>query len=476
MPQRVTIMGLGRFGGGLGAARWLLGQGAQVTVTDLQSREQLAAPIAELTALGAGERLQLRLGAHDPRDFIESELIVVNPAVPKPWQNELLSMAIAHGVPITTEVGLLIDHLPTKRTIGITGTAGKSTTATLIHRLLVASGRRAWLGGNIGGSLLAQLDRIGPDDWVVLELSSFMLHWLGGASGRPWSPRVAALTNLAPNHLDWHGNFDHYSSAKAAIRSHQCEGGRFVTRFDRELPSDAAMAAMPAQSAAGAWWSAPFVSGLGDRLAPRMRLEMPGAHAQRNALLALDALGAALACEGMSDEEIAEIAEIAADPLLETLATFKGLPHRLALVCDREGVRWFDDSKSTTPEATLVAISAFTDPARVHLIAGGYDKGADLAPIRDLSARLAGLYSIGATGAKLVATPSGAETGGSTTTRAEYCETLETAVARAAERARPGDVVILSPGCASWDQFANYEERGRLFAELVHSLGAAASR
>lgn len=447
----------------------MLENGATVTVTDLLPRDRLVEQAAELESLGAGDRLRLRLGEHAERDFIETELIVVNPAVPKPWQNTLLASARRHRVPITTEVGLLLDHLPTTRTLGITGTAGKSTTATLIHRLLAASGRRAWLGGNIGGSLLAQLDRIGTDDWVVLELSSFMLHWLGGVDGCTWSPRVAVLTNLAANHLDWHGDFDHYSASKAAIRAHQREGDRFVTRFDREQPQSSIDAAA---TPSGDWWKGSFTTGFADRLAASLRLRIPGAHAIRNALLALDAFGAALSIEEVeaSQQEI--------ERLLETLLSFEGLPHRLSLVCERDGVRWYDDSKSTTPEATLVAVSAFDDPARVHLIAGGYDKGADLRPIRDLAASLGGLYAIGATGPALVSgpeSPDGARSGPAPAS-SELCGTLEAAVSRAADRTRSGDVVLLSPGCASWDQFTNYEERGRRFSQLVRSLAATASR
>lgn len=449
-------MGLGLFGGGLGAARWLLERGVEVTVTDLQAPERLTAPMAELEALASPAQLHWRLGAHEEADFIETDLVVVNPAVPSPWANTFLNASQRAGVPVRTEVGLLIEQLPTTRIIGVTGTAGKSTTATLIFRLLGAAGVRAWLGGNIGGTLLANLDRIEADDWIVLELSSFMLHWLGGEGGGTWSPHVAVLTNLAPNHLDWHGSFDHYANAKRAIRSHQRAADRFVTHFDRALP-DAARAA--ARTAGGAWWSSADQRGLADRLSSRLQLRIPGAHAHQNALLALDAVDAALATmDAPPDRGVI-------DRMLECLAGFEGLPHRLSLVAEVAGVRWFDDSKSTTPEALHVAVAAFDDPARVHLIAGGYDKGADLSSIRALIPSLGGLYAIGATG------PSIAQATG-----ARLCGTLEVAVEQAALAARPGEAVVLSPGCASWDQFTNYEARGRRFTELVRSLSPAASR
>lgn len=461
IPRRVTVMGLGRFGGGLGATRWLLERGAEVTVTDLQPREKLEASVAELESAPASGALRLRLGGHDVRDFEDTDLVVANPAVPKPWADPLLDAAVRRGVPITTEMELLLARLPGRRTIAVTGTAGKSTTTTLIHRLLEAAGRRAWLGGNIGGSLLGALERISPDDWVVLELSSFMLHWLRGRTYGAWPPRVAVFTNLAPNHLDWHGTFEHYSESKRVIRAGQQRGDRFVTRFERESPEASARAAA---TPAGAWWREPFERGFADALADRLELRTPGTHARRNALLALDAVDAALGLEddsrGGGDRK-----DVDTQALLDALATFEGLPHRLALVGERRGVRYFDDSKSTTPEAVLVAVAAFDDSRRVHLIAGGYDKGSDLGPIRELAPRLAGLYAVGATGPTLATAPG-----------ATLCGTLDAALELCSSRARSGDAVVLSPGCASWDQFANYEERGRRFAELVRSLEPPPSR
>jgi len=461
IPRRVTVMGLGRFGGGLGAARWLLERGAEVTVTDLQPRDKLERSVAELEAVAAPGALRFRLGGHDLRDFEETDLVVANPAVPKPWDDPWLGAALRHGVPITTEMELLLARLPGRRTIAVTGTAGKSTTATLIHRLIGASGRRTWLGGNIGGSLLGALDRIASSDWVVLELSSFMLHWLRDRTYGAWPPRVAVFTNLAPNHLDWHGSFDHYSESKRVIRAGQRPGDRFVTRFERESPDAAARAA---STPSGAWWRGPFERGFADALAPSLELRAPGAHARRNALLALDAVDAALGLEADSPDGSMG-PELDTKVLLDNLATFEGLPHRLALVGEYHGVRYFDDSKSTTPEAVLVAVAAFEDTKRVHLIAGGYDKGSDLGPIRELAPRLAGLYAIGATGPSLATAPG-----------ATLCGTLDAALELCSSRARAGDVVVLSPGCASWDQFANYEERGRRFVELVRSLGPAPSR
>jgi UDP-N-acetylmuramoylalanine--D-glutamate ligase len=218
--RRVTVMGLGRFGGGLGVTRWLVGRGADVLVTDLEPEAKLADSVRPLEDLINKGRVTLRLGGHNVSDFTTCDLVVANPAVPKPWDNRFLKAAEAAGIPVTTEMGLTIGSLPDRaHVIGVTGTAGKSTTSAMIAHILSACGYHAVLAGNIGGSLLESLDQIGPRTWVVLELSSFMLHWLDG-----WSPRVAAITNISPNHLDWHGSFEHYRNSKLKLLRWQHAG------------------------------------------------------------------------------------------------------------------------------------------------------------------------------------------------------------------------------------------------------------
>jgi UDP-N-acetylmuramoylalanine--D-glutamate ligase len=323
------------------------------------------------------------------------------------------------GVPVTTEIRLLVEHLDHRQVIGVTGTAGKSTTTAMIHHILTRAGFRAHRGGNIGGSLLNSLDDITPNDFVVLELSSAMLHWLGegvGYDNAPgWSPHIAVLTNLAPNHIDWHGSFEHYEQSKRNIFRYQRSDDHCVTEADIEagdVPS----------------------------------LCLPGAHNQTNARFAIAAAKRAF--------------DLSFDDGAAMLANFPGLPHRLRLAHERDGMRFYDDSKSTTPQATVLAVNAFDDPSAVHLIAGGYDKKIDLSAISDLAPSLAGLYTIGATGRAIVEeAPRSAH--------ARYCETLDLAVADALARMDAGHVLLLSPGCASWDQFVNYEQRGTRFAELV---------
>jgi UDP-N-acetylmuramoylalanine--D-glutamate ligase len=468
--KRVTVMGLGRFGGGLGVARWLVSQGCDVLVTDLEPAEKLEKSVAGLRDLVDAGSVTLRLGEHNVSDFTTCDLVVANPAVARPWENRFLRAAKAAGVPITTEIELAVTRLPNRdRTIGVTGTAGKSTTSAMIAHALARLGERVHFGGNIGGSLLTRLREIGTDDWVVLELSSFMLYWLDpefGAGGRAgWSPSIAVITNIRPNHLDWHGEFRHYVQSKLNIVRHQ--RGSFSDHFVYA----SAMGDQP--EAEAITWEQTEPWGLAtDRiegeLGCALRLAVPGEHNRVNAGLATVASVLALFRSRGVGEDPDAFNRFARECAV-ALADFPGLPHRLQFVRESAGVRYFNDSKSTTPEATLLAVAAFEEPRRVHLITGGYDKGSDLSPIADLAPRLGGLYAIGATGPALLkrARAVGAGAG------AHECGTLEGAVERARAALKPGDVLLLSPGCASWDQFANYEERGERFGALVRGAVGA---
>jgi UDP-N-acetylmuramoylalanine--D-glutamate ligase len=218
--KRVTVMGLGRFGGGAGVSRWLCQQGARVVITDMKTEEQLGDAVGDVADLVADGSATLRLGRHDRSDCTATDLVIANPAVPMPWSNEFLLAAAEAGVAINTEVGLLIERLPSReRVIGITGTVGKSTTTAMAVHAIRALGLLAVVGGNLGGSLLGELAAITPETRVVLELSSAMLYWIERV--QKWSPHVAVVTNFSENHGDWHGHIEHYRRSKQALLANQ---------------------------------------------------------------------------------------------------------------------------------------------------------------------------------------------------------------------------------------------------------------
>ncbi len=485
--KRVTVMGLGRFGGGIGVTRWLAAQGADVLVTDLDPADKLRDSLAQVNDLVERGSVALRLGEHNVADFTTCDIVVANPAVPKPWDNRFLRAAAAAGVPVTTEVRLVVERLPwwsgspsrmpasgKGGVIGITGSAGKSTTTSMVAHILrrVLQEGRVYMGGNIGGSLLGELGSINDTDWVVLELSSAMLYWLGEGVGfseaRGWSPSVAVLTNILPNHIDWHGDFAHYARSKQGIFAFQRPG-------DVAIESVGSTSASPVQRySAAAKGPVTIVrvdaDSVRDALPPTLNLRVPGEHNRVNALVASTAVAAALARESGGKE--GRINPRAVGNAAALLADFRGLPHRLEFVGEFAGVKCYNDSKCTTPEAALLAVAAF-EPlpgrARIHLIAGGYDKGSDLTPVANLAPTIARMYTIGKTGPTIAA--AGRDAGGGD--RVVECGTLERAVAAAMASGKPGDVLLLSPACASWDQFTNFEERGKLFARLVRERAGA---
>lgn len=464
--QRVTVMGLGRFGGGVGVARFLAARGADVLVTDQSPADKLADSVAKLQPLIDAGQVTLRLGEHNVSDFTTCDRVVVNPAVPP--GNRFIRAAEAAGIPVTTEVRLLVERLPNRlRTIGVTGSAGKSTVTAMIGHVLskwfsegeTPTSPRVWVGGNIGGSLLERIDEIGPEDWVVLELSSFMLERLRAdeATGFPgWSPHIAVVINISENHLDWHGSMEAYVAAKQVIFDFQQNGDWYVPG-----PGVAA----PSHSPARCW------KNYDARATKAMGVELVGEHNQLNAALA--ATGVYL---------LTGITFLLA---LRELRDFPGLPHRLQFVGEYAGVKFYNDSKCTTPGAARLAVEAFTEtgtdpvsetegrPRFVHLILGGYDKGSDLAPLAGFArAQCKAVYTIGETGegvalAAEAASPRDADARASGGAEVVRCGTLERAVEEIRNRVESGDVVLLSPGCASWDQFDNYERRGERFIELV---------
>ncbi len=446
--QSVTVMGLGSFGGGLGVVQFLRTHGARVTVSDLRTAEQLAGTLRRLSRsrLSGTGHLNLHLGEHRESDFLAADMIVANPAV-RPG-HPLLERARRRGICITSEMSLFWSRCR-GRIAAVTGTNGKSTTTSLLHHLLQADGhpegRRAWLGGNIGTSLLPDVDLIEPDDWVVLELSSFQLAALDEQQA---SPEVAVVTNFAPNHLDWHGTLDAYRHAKQTI-----------LRWQR--PEDVAV--LNRGQGVNTWRTPARTLFFREQdLHRTWQVEanpaLQGAHQRQNVAAAVTAARSM----GVSDTSIAQ-----------RLQTFVGLPHRLQLLGTIDGRQWYEDSASTTPESTLAALARFEDP--VVLLVGGADKGADLAELADgIVARARGAVLMGdvaETLQQLIAarlTEQGDVAAGQRMSLS-VATSLPDAVTQAVAQSGPGDVVLFSPGCASYGWFANYIQRAEEFARLVSS-------
>ena len=466
-------MGLGHFGGGQSAARWLAGQGARVTVTDLADEEALA---PALTALADVPLAGVHLGGHREDDFRHVDLVVVNPAV-RPG-NPLVAIARDAGARLSTEIELFLRACPAP-VIGVTGSNGKSTTAAMTAAILRAEGRTTWLGGNIGGSLLDRLDQIEPVHAVVLELSSFQLWYLGGASegtqrvpgpifadharrmvpGKSGQspapmPHVAVVTGFSPNHLDWHPSLSHYAAAKQRILTGQnADDLAVLNTFDPEVASWHRFVRgrqIPLEEVG----TGSCCSGSEDgSLSPP--LTIPGRHNRINAACAAAAARAA----GCHEQAIRE-----------GLASFPGLPQRLERFAVIQGRRFYNDSAATTPESTVAALESLDEP--IWLLAGGRDKGFDFtglaAAIAERARGAAFFGSVAATLQSRVAAldarlPSAA------------AETLEQSLRWCWDRSRPGDAIVLSPACSSHDQFCNFRQRGERFVALVAELAASYS-
>jgi len=438
--KRVTVVGMAR--SGIAAARTLHGLGAAVTITDKKPLDQLA---AQVRALGTAD-IRVEAGGHPDRIFIETNLIVLSPGVPKIPQ---VLAAHRHGVPVISELelGWLISDTPF---IGITGTNGKSTVTTLVGLMLKKAGKKTLVAGNIGNALTETPGLLHGQDWVVVELSSFQLEDID-----TFRPRVATVLNITQDHLDRYKDITEYGEAKARIFENQQQGDVLVMNFDDPL-----VRAMAPRARA--------------RVVPFSRFEKHenGAYVENNRLIAsgeavcgvdeilikgVHNLENAMAAAAMALAAGADRASVAA-----VLREFPGLEHRLEFVREKDGVTYINDSKGTNVGAVVKSVEGFARP--VILIAGGLDKGSDFSPLADLFRnKVKLLILIGKAADKMARA-----LGGSTET--VMAKTLVDAVQLAAKRAASGDVVLLSPACASFDMFKDFEDRGRQFKEAVMNL------
>jgi UDP-N-acetylmuramoylalanine--D-glutamate ligase len=456
---KVTVMGLGRFGGGLGAVRFLTARGARVTVTDLLTADDLSEPLAKLADCPVDA---YHLGGHLEEDFVDTDLIVVNPAVPP--SSPFLARARAECVLLTSEMSLFW-QFNRSRTLGVTGSNGKSTTTAMTHAILQAAGVASRLGGNIGTSLLPEIDAIGPEEWSVVELSSFQLDDLDRL---PASPNIAVVTNFSPNHLDWHGSLAEYRRAKQtilrwqtpddiAVLNHDDADVRVWPTFGRKLGFGTRDAGCDGIFKRGAEHILRR-DGSHERFGLREWVPLPGRHNVANAMAA--------ACAALA-------AGADLDAVRRGLESYRSLPHRLEFVGEVCGRRFYNDSLATTPESAVVGLEAFSAP--VVLLAGGYDKQIDLTPLALGILRRAKAAALMGQTADLLACLL-EEHGDADEPPTSLCDSFEEAFRWAVENSQPGDVVLLSPGCASYDWFHNYAERGRRFVELVEAYRDASER
>jgi len=445
--KRVLVMGLGRFGGGLDSALFAAKAGARVLVTDLAGEADLKETLRAL----ADYDIEYRLGEHREDDFRNADIVIVNPAVPP--DNQYVQIALDVGARITSQVELFFQLCPA-RIIGITGANGKSTTTSLTAHLLTSGcGQKdigytnVFLGGNIGHQpLLDIVDQMTEYDLVVLEISNFQLEQLAFIQA---APDIALITNLTPNHIDRHGTFGAYCDVKEGI-----------FRYQKPRGGTAAVSIFNADDPITYTWYQKYLrdehrkcvtfnaDDVPDEYAAVYRL--PGRANRAN-------LAAALAIVSCFPIEPARITK--------AISTFEGLAHRCQFVAETNGVRWYDDSKATTPVSTMAALNGIEEPK--ILIAGGYDKQIDFAELgRCIAQHAKAVILIGQTAPKIAAAVEAV----TSICVIRTADSMAQAVQMADELADSGDVVLMSPACASYDMFKNYTERAEAFVRAVNAL------
>jgi UDP-N-acetylmuramoylalanine--D-glutamate ligase len=421
----LTALVVGAARSGVALARHLAGEGHAVRVTDRKAADQVRDAIDEMPP-----GVDLHLGGHDDSVLDGVDVVYASPGVP--WDSDLLERARARGIRVSSEIELFLE-LCRGTVVGITGTNGKTTTTALTGEVLAAGGLAVVVGGNIGDTVLDRAREITPEHWVVLELSSFQLE----SVARP-RLHVGVILNITPDHLDRHGTFDRYVDMKAkAIEFAGPEDYAVLNGRDEVVRG------LAARTRARVVWF--------DRHEPRPPMPLPGRHNMENALAAA-AVGR---IAGLSDQVIAE-----------AVARFKGVPHRLELVGEWDGVRWYNDSKATNPDAGRVALGSFPGVPLI-LIAGGYGGGFELGEwVRDVLANAEGVVLMGASGDELAHELRDHP-------NVVRARTLEEAVAAAERLARPSSVVLLSPAYKSFDMFRDFEDRGDQFKAIVRRRYAA---
>jgi UDP-N-acetylmuramoylalanine--D-glutamate ligase len=448
--KRVTVVGLGIEGVDL--ARYLVGKGALVTVSDSRPKERLAPRLRDLDGL----LVRFSLGKNDPADVATADHVFVSQGVP--LDIPALTTARDRGIPLDSMTRLFFDLCPGP-VVGITGSSGKTTTTSLVTAIFAAAAKEHVVGGNIGVGLLSLLDEITPETWVVLEISHTQLELTTK------SPHVACVLNVTPNHLDLY-SWDSYVELKRNILRYQTSDDTAVLGYDNSVSRSLADEAHGKVVFFSENSNLPGPAALlrdgvivwRDRstdtpVVPTAEIPLRGRHNVANVLAAT---------------AVASACGIATDAIATAVRDFKAVPHRLELVAGVDGVAYYNDSIATTPERTLAGVRSFQEP--IVLLLGGREKHLPLDEMfREVCGRCRALVFFGEARETLVAAALAACDAISPTERPDthIVDTLDNAVAVAKATARPGDVVLLSPACTSFDAYNNFEERGEHFRRLV---------
>jgi UDP-N-acetylmuramoylalanine--D-glutamate ligase len=448
--KRVLVVGLGK--SGVASALFLKERGARVTVSDAKPEEQLRDEIPVLLDHG----IAVETGGHGERTFRGQDLIVISPGVPVDAAPLVQARTLGEQVIGEIELAAQFLHGPI---VAITGSNGKTTTTTLAGEIITAGGFPALVGGNIGTPAISLVERAKPDTVVVLEVSSFQLETI-----QTFRPKVAVVLNITPDHLDRHRTFEAYVDAKARIFENQKGDDFAVLNAD-----DSTCAELPGRTKAQVFWFS------------RKKEVSQGAYVREGRVFLRDAAGqkeiiqvSDIPLKGSHNVEnvlagicVGALMGCKAEQIGRAIREFKAVEHRLEYVATVGGVEYYNDSKATNVDATIKALESF--PGNIHIILGGKDKGSDYTVLNDLLRhRVKKVYTIGAAAAKIESQIKGAA-------EIVHAETLDNAVKRAAASATAGDIVLLAPACASFDQFKSYEHRGRVFKELVHAMEPVSS-
>ena len=442
--KKISILGLAR--SGIAAAKLAKKAGFEVFVSDAAVNEELIEKAKALNELG----IDVEVGGHTPR-VLQSDLLVVSPGVP--LGIDVIKAAREMGIPVISEIEFAF-RFEKGRVVAVTGSNGKSTTATLIARILEDSGKKVFLAGNIGKPYSDVVTSTSSDSITVLELSSFQLEAIYN-----FSAFVGILLNLAPDHLDRYDTVDDYYRAKFRLFETQKPGSYAVLNIDQpevaklegKIVADVLPFTMRDVRMNGAWLSESIIMRRDEPILRKDEIGIPGPHNLANALASVAATIPF---------------EVPKESLAETLRRFSGIEHRLERFLVWNGILFVNDSKATNPESLRFALLSFDRP--IVLIAGGYDKGADFSYLSGLvTKKVKAAVFTGATAEKM-AQQIGCAAGFSTVVK-DFKEAVETAI----NLAKKGDVVLLSPGCASFDAFKNFEHRGRVFKELVKKITGA---